>query len=230
MTEKGAAHPISKKDLERHLAKVDEKLESINRGTTERENLFTLVKEIGSTNKNIMAREVQDTMEVLRKGFSLFYEMYALVEQNVEKLDSGITKEEKISFLGAYSMFAASSMISHNLDLMLGEQEPIPFDKKGLEFDFSRLKDDVLNMVLAKYYGIVNYSKRNNILEKGLDLPSGSISFFRHLSESALAKKSSFKKELVELVEKTEFRVADEFTISGFESTHHEKEKQDRKS
>jgi len=222
LTEKSWAHPIKKEDLEQHLKKVNEHMESINRGRTEIENLFDLVRDVGG-DKHMMAKEVQDTIETLRKGFCLYYEMYAILEDRTDKIDSDISDEEKRLFLGSYSMFAASSYITHKLNLMLEDKEPIKCPRKEDYFVFNARKDDVLNGVLARYYGPINKGKRNHIIKEGSDLPTASVDFFKFLTEEALAKKPTLTKELVELVEKTEFRVADEFSIIGFEPSFEEK-------
>lgn len=226
MAEKGSVHPISKKSLEKHLQKVDENLDWIRRGdSTEKTSLFELMKGIG-TSKNMMAKEVNDSMEAIRQGFSLYYEMHAVLEDRIKEINSGIGEAEKKLFLNAYSMFAAGSFIWHEFDLLSGEEAPFEFKKEDFkEFKFDESKDDTLNMVLARYYGLVSIGKRNDKLEKGIDLPRWSSYFFKTLKESALEKKSSFNPKLVDLVKDAQFRVADEFTITGFEAGHEEKVK-----
>jgi len=225
LVEKSGAHPIKKDDLERHLKKVDDHMESINRGGIERFSLYDLVKDVGGT-KHLMAKEVQDSMGALRYGFALYYEMYAVLEDRLRRVNSAVSDGEKRLFLSAYSMFAASSYVDNKLNLMIDQQEPIPIGSKPANFfNFDLTKDDVLNGVLARYFGYVNTNKRTSVLKEGIDLPRASIEFFRFLRDEALAKKSSFHKELVDLVVGEEFRVADEFSIKGFEATYEERAK-----
>ena len=223
MAEKGALHPISKEDLEQHITKANEHMESINRGGIERPSLFDLVRDVGG-DKHMMAKEVQDTLETMRQGFSLYYEMYATLEDRAREIDGKIDKRERISFLGSYSMFAAGSYIAHKLDLSLGDQETIEIGKKEGLFTFDLKKDDVLNNILSKYYGLINTGKRNKQIKQGSDLPKISVEFFRFLRDEALAKKQTFNKELVDLIKEAEFRIADEFTIAGFEASYEEEQ------
>ena len=224
MAEKEGLYPITKDDLEKHLYKVDQHMESIDKGGSERYNLFNLVREIGGS-KNMMAKEVQDTMEAVRQGLALYYEMYATLEDRINEMETHIPEDEKQLFLGSYSMFAAGSYISYKLDLILGEKEPFKYPRKENYFNFTFKKDDVLNLTLAKYHGPINTAKRKKKLKEGSDLPAASVDFFKFLRDEALAKKPEFEQELIKLVEKAEFRVADEFTISGFEATYEEKAK-----
>jgi len=217
MAEKGSVHPITKKTLEKHLEKVDGHLESVNRGATEFASFFELCKGIG-TNKNMMPKEAQDTIEALRTGFSLYYEMNAILEDRVKELNSDIPEQEKRLFSNAYSMFAASSYIENKLSLLSGNEEPFPFNSEGIKFTLDLTKDDSLNNVLAKYYGLINSAKRNEVLESGTDVPRGSVNFFKFLKEQALTVKPALNKKLVDLVANSEFRITDEFTLSGFQS------------
>src|SRR3989344_2376065 len=223
MTGKSDVHPITKEDLAKHAKKVDEHMESISRGA-ERPSLFDLVRDIGE-DKHLMAPEVQSSVQALRDGFSLFYEMHAILEDRVIDIDSGITDGERKSFMGAYSMFAASSFIAHSLNLLLGEDEFYPVPRKEDYFAFDLGKDNTLNDVLVRYYGLINTGKRNKTLKEGKDLPKGSVDFFRFLRDSALERKAGLNHSLVELVDSTTFNVADEFTISGFEASFEDETK-----
>lgn len=225
MADKGNVHPITKKNLEAHLKKVDEHLTSINRGSmAERDNLFEVAKGIGSGNKDLMAKEVTDTIEALRTGFSLFYEMYSVLEDKVKEVDSGIKEPEKRAFLNSYAMFAATSYIDYKLDLIAGDKEPFPFDEKDLpKINFDLTKDDALNLFLVRYYGLVNYAKRHDTFEEGVDLARGSTKFFEAAKKQCLGNKTSFNQKLVELVNNSSFKIADEFTINGFEASHAKK-------
>ncbi|MEK6882283.1 MAG: AAA family ATPase, partial [Nanoarchaeota archaeon] len=227
MPEKGSLHPIKKSNLEKHLIKVDDHMNSINRGGIERPSLFELLKGIGG-DKHMMAKEVQDTVSILREGFELYYEMYAVLEEQAEKIDGKIELKEKIDFLGAYSMFVAASYIDHQLSLEIGDKETIPLDRKEGFFKFGFAKDDVLNDILAKYYGFVNTGKRSEAIKEGIDLPRASVEFFKFLRDGALDKKTTFHPELVDLVSKVEFRIADKFTISGFEVDYEEEHKKEK--
>ncbi len=219
LAEKGAVHPISQDDLKKHVKKVDEHIESINRGTLERPNLFTLLQEVGG-DKHVMVKEAQETVDALRNGFSLYYEMHALLDDRVRSIDSDVGADEKRLFTGAYSMFAAGSYIEHTLGLMLGEEQPAQFPRTEDYFIFNLTTDDTLNGVLARYYGIISTNKRNGKIKQGSDLPKASVDFFKFLRESALAKKPVFHSQLVDVINNAEFRVADEFTISGFQASY----------
>jgi len=225
MAERESVFPIPKETLEKHLKKVDEHIESVNRGSFERESLTTLLRGVGISNQNMMAKEVQDTVEALRSGFSLFYEMNAVLEDRVKATDGNIDESEKRLFLNSYSMFAASSFIKYKLGLLAGEDSPSDFKSEGVTFNLDLSKDDALNGVLARYFGLINTAKRNNKFEKGKEVPLGSYNFFKFLEESALSKKTSFNPKLVELVKNAQFRIADEFNITGFEASHEEKTK-----
>ena len=224
MAEQGNVHPIGKKDLEAHLKKVDEHLESINRGDPLiRDNLFEVMKGIGSGNKNLVAREAGETVEALRRGFSLFYQMSGLLEDRVRELDGGIDQSEKTTFTNSFSMFAAGSYIAHQIGLQIGEQEPFPLDTSAVKFRFDVTKDDMLNLVLSKYFALIGTAKRKNTFESGADVPRGSYEFFIHLREESLKLKDKFNPQLVDLVKNTQFRVEDTFTISGFEAGFEDK-------
>ncbi len=198
-------------------------MESINRGSAqyERHNLFELVRDIGG-DKHMASKEVADTMEALRAGFCLYYEMYALLENMTEKTGAEISESERLLFLSSYAMFAAGSYTVYRLDLIL-EEEAHSIPRKEGYFNFNLRKDDVLNGVLARYYGVISNAKSRESIEHPSDLPRGSLDFFRFLCEEALNKKSDFHKELVDLVEHAEFRIADEFTISGYKASFEEK-------
>ncbi|VVB78986.1 Proteasome-activating nucleotidase [uncultured archaeon] len=224
MPEVGAAIKITKKSLEQHLAKVDQKMSMIDKGGTDILDLTELLKGIGTSNEKLMAKEVVDTMEAVREGLSLYYEMYAILEDRAKEINSGVTDAEKRSFLGAYSMFAASSLTTNRLGLMLEGQEPIPFTTP-MDFKFDLRKDEVLNSVLSWYHGLVNMGKRKEVFEKGIDFPKASYDFFKKLGDNALSKKPIFNSRLVDLVKDTNFVIADKYTISGFEASHEEKAK-----
>lgn len=223
MTTRESAHPVSKKDLEYHLKKVDEHLESIDRGDTQRDNLFELFKGIGSGNKNLISQEVNQTIDTLRYGFSLFYHMSKMLEEKTQEVNEGVSDAEKKTFMNSYGMFAAASYITHEIELQLKESQPIPLDVSKLNFRFSETKDDCLNSILARYYGMMNISKRKGVLENAEDIPRGSYEFFKSLKDQSLTLKETFNPKLVDLVKNSQFRVADKFTISGFESTFEEK-------
>ncbi len=224
MSEVGAANRITKESLEQHLKKVDEKMSMIDKGGTDTLDLIEALQGIGSDNPKLMAREVTDTLQAVRKGFSLYYEMYLTLEAKCRDIDSNITDAEKRTFLGAYSMFAASSLITHEIGLIMEGKEPFPFSTKiGFEFNLNR--DQVLNSALARYYGVVNFGKRNKVFKEGVDFPRGCYEFFKILEEKALEQKSTFNVRLVELVKDSNFIIEDKFTIAGFEASHEEKVK-----
>ncbi|MBI5804102.1 AAA family ATPase [Candidatus Pacearchaeota archaeon] len=229
MAEREQVHPITKKDLEAHLKKVDEHFELINRGhPSERESLFNVMRGIGSGNENLMAAEVQKTVDVLREGFSLYYEMNGLIEQRTKDIDGKVSSGEKQAFQNSYSSFAAGSLIAHELGLLIGNKEPFPLEKGKINFNFDLTKDDLLNSVLAVYFGLINLGKRKGTLETGEDVPRGSYNFFSLLREQALEKKETFNPALVDLVKNSQFRVKDEFTITGFEAGFEEKAKSEK--
>ena len=140
MSEKDSAHPIRKKELDSHLGKVNDHMESINRGSAgyERHNLFELVRDVGG-DKHMMAKEVGDTMEALRAGFCLYYEMYAVLEEMAEKGGTDLTAEEKLLFLSSYAMFSAGSYTAYKLDLLF-EEEAYSIPRKDGYFNFSLKK------------------------------------------------------------------------------------------
>ena len=219
----------TKEDLEKHVDKVKEHMTSVRKGGYSTENLTTLLKEIGG-DKDIPPKEVTDTIDVLRKGFSLYYEMYATLDDRMamEFPDTGDIEEkkERISFLGAYSMFAAASYMQNKFDLMV-EEEPVKLEDE-VTFNFEATKDDVLNNVLARYYGVLNSKKRHNVIKEGRDIPKSSIDFFRNLRDKAVESKESFNKKLVDLVRNAEFNVAGEFDIKGYEVSFIEEQKKSK--
>lgn len=221
LAEKGAVHPISMDDLKKHTTKVDEHLELINRGSTERVNLFTLVNDIGG-DKRVQAEDVRNTLAALRNGFCLYYEMYATLEDRVRKIDSDVPETEKRLFLGAYSMFAAGSYIHHELLQIIGEEEAFPVRLQENYFNFELTKDETLNGALARYYGVLSIGKRNSQIKEAKDLPKASVNFFKAMRDEAVAKKQLFHQQLTQLVEGTEFKVGDTFTISGYATSYEE--------
>ncbi len=226
MATQSSAHPIPKKDLEYHLKKVDEHLESIDRGHfAERENIYSLLKGVGSNNANVISLEVSNAINAIRDGFSLFYAMHAILEDKVKSVNSDVSENEKNSFLNAYSIFAGSSFISYKLNLQLGEATPIQLDKESLEFNFDLSKDNTLNSVLARYFGILNSAKRHEVLKEGIDVVKSSVEFYNHLREQSSKRKTEYSPKLVDLVKDSEFNVAEEFSFKGYELTHHEKSK-----
>jgi len=228
MAEREGAHPIKKSDLEKHFSKVDEHMTSINRGGIERPNLFDLLKDVGG-DKYVTPKEVSDTISTLREGFGLYYEMYATLEEFIERvgIDGNVEKRERINFLSAYSMFAASSFVAHQFSL-LTEEEPLAIQRREGFFRFDLTKDDTLNDVLSRYYGAVNSGKRNEVIAKGSDLPRMSIDFFKFLRDEALSKKTTFHKELVDLVSRSNFTIDNKFTITGFETSYEEEKKKEK--
>lgn len=217
MAEKGNVYQITKSALEQHVNKANEKLISINRGAGVFANFVELSKKIEGDDV-VIAQEVQDTISVLRKGACLYYEMYATLEDRIRKenIDGKIDQKKKFDFLGAYSMFAASSYISQKLTDLLKDEEPGEIALKD-HFRFDFVKDDVLNYVLSRYYGIIEVGKMKKEIEKGIDLPKASVNFFKKIRDDAIAKKSSFPKELVDIIKDSSFKVADEFDIQGFQ-------------
>ena len=122
------------------------------------------MKDIGG-DKHLMAPEVQETLRALRDGFSLFYEMYALLEGKVRQQPlPTVPEKEQQAFFGTYAMFAAGSFITHELNLAAGEQKPFELKKRENYFTFDGTKDDTLNLVLARFYGLVNTGKRDKII------------------------------------------------------------------
>ena len=220
MAEKGNAYSITKKSLEAHLEKVSGQMSDIQRGSTfDPINLFNLVKDIGG-DKFMTPKEVQETMDVIRKGLCVFYEVYGLLEIPTDKVNSAITNEEKTLFLNAYSMFVAGSYIQHGLETLVDSK--IDLKKEDFKFNFQYPKDTTLRDVLVRYSANVNAGKAK-VFEKPIDLARGSIDFFKFLGEAALDKKPLFNPKLVELVKDATFKIEDTFTVNGFESSHEEK-------
>ena len=225
MAEKSGAHPITKKNLEYHFPKVNDHLKSINRGDPmQRDNLFTLVKGIGSANEELIANKVQSSLEGIIKGFALYYEMNALVENRMKAINSQVEEMEKLAFVNTYSMFSAAAYIQHQLGLLMENREPIEIDA-NFNFKFDYTKDDVLAYTLAKYFGLINIGKRDEVIKEEVDFPAASYTFFKTLKQNALEKKTGFNPKLVDLIKDSQFKIMDEFTISGFEATHEEKAK-----
>jgi len=223
LVEKGSAIRISKEDLEKHYSKVDEHMNHLTRGRGDYLNLFDLLKSI-SKDKHSPDKEVAETIADIREGFGLYYEMYSLLEDKVQSLNSNIDEAQKREFLGSYSMFAASSLLEHNFNESIVQENELTLKRKENFFPFQYTKDDNLRSVLVRYYGVLDALKGKE-LKEGKDLQKVGVDFFRWLKEESLAKKSGFDKTLVDLVEKTEFKIADEFTIVGYELSHSEKVK-----
>lgn len=239
MAEKSGASPIARKSLEDHLTKVDENMKDINIGNTGyggENNLFKLVSGIGSTSPDMMPPEVSNTLENIRLGFGLYYEMYALLESRVKDINTGITDTEKKSFLASYSMFAANAFMENQLGLMIADKEPIEIDPQTLKIlstiKFDIQKDEVLNYALAKVYNTVMIGKKNNppIFEQPSDLPRMLYTVFKKTKEKALEGKTGFNPKLVDLVKDAQFIIEDkdkkpQFTITGFSSEYKKEEK-----
>ena len=107
------------------------------------------------------------------------------------------------------------------------EEEPVKLEDE-VTFNFEATKDDVLNNVLARYYGVLNSKKRHNVIKEGRDIPKSSIDFFRNLRDKAVESKESFNKKLVDLVRNAEFNVAGEFDIKGYEVSFIEEQKKSK--
>src|SRR3989338_1181321 len=216
---------VKQKNLEYHFPKVNDHLKSINRGDPmQRDNLFTLVKGIGSANEELIANKVQSSLEDIIKGFALYYEMNALVENRMKAINSQVEEMEKLAFVNTYSMFSAAAYIQHQLGLLMENKEPIQIDA-NFNFRFDYTKDDVLAYTLAKYFGLINIGKRDEVIKEEVDFPAASYTFFKTLKQNALEKKTGFNPKLVDLIKDSQFKIMDEFTISGFEATHEEKAK-----
>ncbi|MDD5192040.1 MAG: AAA family ATPase [Candidatus Nanoarchaeia archaeon] len=219
MAEKGGMFPITKEALEKHEADLEAKMGSIRIGERQRANLSDLLKNIK------IDKDWTEFEEAFRRGSCLYYEMYDTLQNRIakEKIDGNIPESEKRAFLGAYSVFAASSFIENRLNKNLKEDAMEYPVSKDFSFDFSQTQNDVANDFLALLYSITAFRKDNDLLKGGSDLISSSIEYFRFMKNHAVSKKSSFNKKLVDLVSGTEFRVMDEVTISGFEARLEEK-------
>jgi hypothetical protein len=158
-------------------------------------------------------------MEAVRKGLALYYEMYALVSDKTKELDGGIQQIEKDEFANSYAAFAAGSYIENQLGLLAQDKKPHELDKKGIQFKFALSKDNVINGVLARLYGVVNTAKKDKQFNEGIDFPLGIYEFFDHLKDTAVAQKQKFNSKLVDLVKDEQFVVEDKFTIDGYEAT-----------
>lgn len=227
MAEKAGAHPITKSDLEKHFTKVDGYLESIVIGT-DIFNVYEELKGIGTTNKNLMSKEAQEMVEEVKKGLALYYQMYSLLEDRVKEANSGITEPEKKLFLGTYSMFAAGSYVENRLEEILKENPAMDLKKeewKINEIKFDNTKDGLIREVVVRFRNFVNYFKNKKMGENPIDVIRWTEPFFQSIKEVALDKKTLFNPKLVELVKYSEFKIMDEYTISGFEASHEEKVK-----
>jgi hypothetical protein len=218
MAEKAAVHPIRKVDLDQHLPKATEKLTSLLRHQGEIPvSLVELVKDIGG-DAVTHAPEVNESLAAIKTGACLYYEMYSILEKRIRQagLEEKVDVTERAEFLGAFSMFAASSYIAQKLTGILKEEEPADLKiEKPFRFDYK--KEDVLTAVLSRCYGVIDAGKAKKTFERGVDLPIVGTSFFRKVVSDALTLKSKFKPELVSLVNNVEFNVAEEFEINGFQ-------------
>src|SRR3989339_19373 len=216
MADRAAGHPISKKSLEAHLSKVDGHLESINRGRNFPESLFNLVNDLGST--KIAPPEVSGTMDHVRMGFALYYQMSAMLEDRMKEVDGKVTEAQKLEFRNSYSSFAAGAYIANQISLMLADKEPHEFDRKSANFDFTLTKDDTLNGILMRLYGLINSAKRQDVFTEGIEFPKTLQDFLVALQEKAIECKTKFDPKLVALVKDSQFTVDDKFTINGYEA------------
>lgn len=223
--EKGEVHPIIKNDLEQHLKKADEKLTFVDRGDGRGANLLKLIQTIEGGTEVMMAKDVQETLGVLRQGECLYYEMYAVLDDRIrnQKIDGNINPKEKNNFLASYAMFAASSYVCHKLNKQFKEEETP--EMKLQDFMFSSTKDTVLNYVLARLYGIVDVAKDkkdDKQLQTGKQLAQLCKGFFRKIREDARETREKIPKELSDLVVGKQFRIADEFDLTGYEISEFE--------
>jgi len=221
MAEKGGLFPVTREALEKHEADLESKMTSIKARGTGRSDLIFLLKNLR------IDREWTEAEDALRRGFCLYYEMYGMLQKRVaeEKIDGGIPESEKRAFLGAYSSFAASAFIEHRMNKNLkGDIMEYP-GRKNLSFDFSQTENDVLNEFLALFYLLNEHRKNEGVVKTGQDLINSSIDFFRFMKEHTVSKKPLLNKKLVDLVSNANFRVMDEFTLSGFEQSIEEKVK-----
>jgi len=230
MAEKSNINKITKEDLEKHISKVNDHLTSIRKGGYDTENLTTLLKDIGG-DKDFPPKEVADSIDVLRKGFSLYYEMYAILEDRIaqdflEKKVDVHEQKERITFLGAYSMFAAASYMQNKFDLMTDE-EPVKLEDE-VNFNFELKQDDVINWVLSRYHGVMNAKKRHHVVKEGKDIAPSSIDFFKKLRDKAIDIKDTFDNKLVDLVRNAEFDIAGEANIKGYEASFIEEQKKSK--
>ncbi len=222
--EKGNVFPIRRKDLEEHFIKVDEAMKYINRGGNERLSLFDLVRDIGTGTKDLMEENVQKIIHIYRDGFALYYQIDAMIGDRAKRIDGNVTDQERDNFSHSYATFASSSWINHRLGLVSENKEPFPFEVgSNIKFDFGLQRDMLLNIILARLYGVINIHKRNKNFDEGNDLARGTYNYFKFVKDNALAHKTNLNHSLVELVDKTSFVIADEYTLTGFESSFEEK-------
>lgn len=238
MAEKSGANRITRSTLEKHLTKVDESMKCIDKGAgfAQSVSLFNVVKGIGSS-QEMMPPEVSGTLENIRTGFALYYEMYAMLEGRVKELNSSIPEPEKKAFLSAYSVFAASAYMESRLGLMIGDKTPLEFEDEKAKKVFTTLKydiskDEVVNGWLWRLYGSIDIGRKAEpkVIDKSIDLPRMLYPIFKKTKENALEGKTGFNPKLVDLVKDAQFVIEDkdekqEMTITGFESGYKKEDK-----
>ncbi|MEI7718652.1 MAG: AAA family ATPase [archaeon] len=216
----GSLFPITKEALEKYDADVDSKMNSIRVDRQTRSSLPDLLKGLK------IDKDWTETDDALRKGFALYYELYDQLQRRIvqEKIGDEVPDADKRNFMGAYATFGATSFIENRLGKIIqGEPMEAPWKKESLGIDFSQPQNDVLSTTLATYYGVTNIRKTKGIVTNGQDLAQSSMGYFKVLREKALDLKPTLNKRLVDLVSSADFRIMDEFTLSGFESRVEEK-------
>lgn len=212
-------YEISEQMLAKYETEVERMISSIRTDSANRKDLTFLLKGLK------IDKEWTETDDALRKGFALYYQMYDMVQARMaeQKIDGEIPEQEKRGFLGAYAGFAAASFITHRLNRNLkGEaiEFPAPAD---FSFDFTQTQNDTFNEILAMYYKLTELHKKKELVKNGQDLVNSGSGFFKFIKDQALKQKTGFNKKLVDLVSSAQFRVMDEFTLSGFETSLEEK-------
>ena len=216
----GSAFPITKDALDKHAQEVDMAITSIRTGGPERGNLADLVKSLK------MDTELVAANDALTRGFELYYELYDQLQARIvtEKIDGEISEGEKRAFMSSYSAFGAASFIRNKMSRVLqGEPMEMFSVPKDFTFDFSQTRNDVLNQMLAIYYGISKHRKGKDLVTNGQQLVQSSIEYFKFVQDNALQLKPKTHKKLVDLVASSDFRVMDDFTLSGFDAKLEEK-------
>jgi len=211
-------YPIRREELDSHLSKVNGKLKSLKRTPTDRVSYFELVKNIGG-DEQIMAKEVQESITIMRDSFSLFYFMHGVLEDKLKDMPQ--SNSEKIKFSNTYAMYAASSFAGNQSQLLLEGESPLKLPESERELCNTTLtKDNALNNTLVQLYGIVNLGKRSKLIKKGIDVVRASTSFYKALEEQMLEKKHDLNRDLVALIENDSFNILETFTLTGFTASH----------
>jgi len=210
----GKMFPITREALAKHDSELERAMSSIRIGGNQIGNLVQNLKGLK------IDKAWTEADETLRNGFALYFELYDTLQKRIisEKLDQEISIDEQRKFMASYAAYGAASYIHSNLTRSL---EGKPMDTvafpESFSFGFGQNRDDVLNTTLAVYHNMTEFRKKTEVVKTGKDLVQSSIGYFKYLQEEAIKLKPTLNKKLVDLVATTDFRILDDYTLSGFE-------------